>query len=398
MELTQIQKECNIFGVDNTLNVNPLIQKALNESVSLLNIFKFIEITEFELDPIMTNWFWQIMVNNHSSHLTRVILEWFGYEGEEREQKRQFIRMLKRNKIPYKELKHTDNEIELYPSIKEEMAILPHKGAVSSSKWLVMEPYDIKMAMLRLNTKNSDTIKRYYIRMEELVRMYAQYTSLFQKREKENMSKEMLNLRALMEDMKIVNKRQEEERKQDRQAMTRQENMLVESRNMLYTMGIEIKDIRHENNDLLDQNNELLERVDEVLHKVDVVQNKLNISVEDRAPQPNKNIRRERFLLLKRNNPNYLYYTIRAQEVNAKKALKRQKNMYDNVEILLDIVCHPNTKTFYVRIKDNLKKKGVVFNLCEIDISDSKIDEKTLIEEMMKINESKRNIEQSLEK
>lgn len=50
--------------------------------------------------------------------------------------------MLKRNNIPYKELKHTDNDIELYPTIKEEMALLPHKGAVASSKWLVMEPYD----------------------------------------------------------------------------------------------------------------------------------------------------------------------------------------------------------------------------------------------------------------
>ncbi len=41
-----------------------------------------------------------------------------------------------------------------------------------------------------------------------------------------------------------------------------------------------------------------MERVDEVLHKVDVVQTKLNISVEDRAPQPDKNKRRERFFFL----------------------------------------------------------------------------------------------------
>ncbi len=52
---------------------------------------------------------------------------------------------------------------------------------------------------------------------------------------------------------------------------------------------------------------------------MDVVQTKLNISVEDRAPQPDKNKRRERFLLLKRNDENYPYYTIRAQDINAKK-------------------------------------------------------------------------------
>ncbi len=57
---------------------------------------------------------------------------------------------------------------------------------------------------------------------------------------------------------------------------------------MLRIMGIEIKTVKNNNNNLIDQNNELLERVDEVLHKVDVVQTKLNISVEDRAPQPDK--------------------------------------------------------------------------------------------------------------
>ncbi len=101
--------------------------------------------------------------------------------------------------------------------------------------------------------------------------------------------------------------------------------MLTESRNMLRIMGIEIKTVKNNNNNLIDQNNELLERVDEVLHKVDVVQTKLNISVEDRAPQPDKNKRRERFLLLKRNDENYPYYTIRAQDINAKKSIKTSK-------------------------------------------------------------------------
>ncbi len=32
-----------------------------------------------------------------------------------------------------------------------------------------MKPYDIKIAMLRLNTKNSQIIKQYYIKMEELI-------------------------------------------------------------------------------------------------------------------------------------------------------------------------------------------------------------------------------------
>ncbi len=80
-----------------------------------------------------------------------VVLEWFGYEGDLRTQKRKFID-IKRNSIPYKELTSKE-EIELYPTIKEEILSLPHKGAIACSKWLLMKPYDIKIAMLRLNTK-----------------------------------------------------------------------------------------------------------------------------------------------------------------------------------------------------------------------------------------------------
>ncbi len=100
-----------------------------------------------------------------------------------------------------------------------------------------MKPYDIKIAMLRLNTKNSQIIKQYYIKMEELIRLYAQYTTLFIEKEKEQMSREMNSLQLIMEEMKIANLKQEEERKLDRL-------MLTESRNMLRIMGIEIKTVK----------------------------------------------------------------------------------------------------------------------------------------------------------
>ncbi len=114
--------------------------------------------------------------------------------------------------------------------------------------------------MLRLNTKNSQIIKQYYIKMEELIRLYAQYTTLFIEKEKEQMSREMNSLQLIMEEMKIANLKQEEERKLDRL-------MLTESRNMLRIMGIEIKTVKNNNNNLIDQNNELLERVYEVYIK-----------------------------------------------------------------------------------------------------------------------------------
>ena len=340
----------------------------------------------------MTNWFWQIMVNNRRSHVGSSVLEWFGYEGLERTQKRKFIEMLRRNTIPFQELTISDKEVNEYPTIVSEMNGSTNKGGLNLTKWLIMEPRDIKRAILKLNTKTGDIIKNYYIRMEELVRLYAQYTYMFQKLEKEKMSRELLDLQTMMEDMKL-------ERSQDRKILIRQENMIAESHNMLRSMGVEIKDIKFQNDELLDQNNELIENLEDVQNemkdvkrKVVQVQAKLDISVEDRAPQPDKDRRRERFLLLKRNDEEFPYYTIRAQDINAKKALKRQRDKYPSVQILLDLPCHPNTKTFFVRIKDDLRTKGVVFNLCEINIEESNVTEEDLIKEMMKINDEKRDI------
>jgi hypothetical protein len=90
---------------------------------------------------------------------------------------------------------------------------------------------------------------------------------------------------------------------------------------MMVKFGLKLDDVRSQNNDLIDQNNDLIERVEDVQEAADAIKEKLNIAVEDRAPQPNKNSKRERFMLIKRNDEDYPYYTIRTQDVNAKTAI-----------------------------------------------------------------------------
>jgi branched-subunit amino acid aminotransferase/4-amino-4-deoxychorismate lyase len=66
--------------------------------------------------------------------------------------------------------------------------------------------------------------------------------------------------------------------------------------------------------DVLDKNDELLEKNEAIETRVVSIQTKLDIAVEDRAPQPDRVEAREHFILLKRNDDDYPYYTIRAQE------------------------------------------------------------------------------------
>jgi hypothetical protein len=60
--------------------------------------------------------------------------------------------MLKNNAIEYKELTQKDDESELYPTIQSEIQLLPSN--VQHSKFLIMEPDNIKMAIMQLKTKN----------------------------------------------------------------------------------------------------------------------------------------------------------------------------------------------------------------------------------------------------
>jgi hypothetical protein len=169
------------------------------------------------------------------------------------------------------------------------------------------------------------------------------------------------------------------ERAQDREIILRQEQYMR-------SLGISLEEVKDQNEELLDGNRNLKKQNKKI-------QRKLGIAVEDRAPQPENESKRERFVLLKRNDPDYYpYYIIRAQNSYTTKKLKNEKTNFPNLMILLDFKCNPNSKTLYTRIKDTLKAKNVTFRNNNIDLEDTELTEEQLTEEMKVINEAKRDI------
>jgi regulator of replication initiation timing len=148
------------------------------------------------------------------------------------------------------------------------------------------------------------------------------------------------------------------------------------------SLGISLEEVKDQNEELLDNNKGLDKEVKKV-------QRKLGIAVEDRAPLPDDKKKQERFVLIKRNDPDYLpYYTIRAQNDYTSRRLRSQKALFPDMEVLLDFRSNPNSKTLYVRIKDNLKARGVTFEGNNIDLNEA-ITEDYLIDEMKVINDQK---------
>jgi regulator of replication initiation timing len=152
------------------------------------------------------------------------------------------------------------------------------------------------------------------------------------------------------------------------------------------SLGISLEEVKDQNEELIEGNNSLKKQNKNI-------QRKLGIAVEDRAPQPEDESKRERFVLLKRNDPEFMgYYTIRAQDSYTTRKLKVERVHFPNLVVLLDFKCSPNSKTLYTRIKETLKAKNVVFKSNNIDLENSQIDEQDLIEEMKVINDAKRDI------
>jgi hypothetical protein len=333
---------------------NVMVLKALaHPSPTILGIVEFVEVTDFKLNMIMFDYFWQVMVGNTGSAITTSVLEWFGYEGDFKIQKQNFIRMLKNNAIYYKELTQKDKEIELYPTIQQEIQKLPSN--VQHSKFLIMEPDDIKMAIMQLKTKNGYIIRQYYIDLEKLMKLYVEYTLYFNERKAQY---KITDLEQKMADMSLKQEMQQEELK-----------------SYIRSLGVSLEDIKDQNKEIKNQNKEIKRR--------------LSIAVEDRAPLPEQTGKQERFVLLKRNDPNHpAYYTIRAQNAYTTNKIRAQQVLFPGLQILLDFKCNPNSKSLYVRVKENLKKRGVLFDGNNIDLGET-VNEAELIEEMNKINDVK---------
>ena len=362
---------------------NPKIRKALDKSFQLLDIMKFIEVTKFKLNMTMFDYFWQVVVGNRRVHLAPTVLQWFGYEGEIKEQRKNFIKMLQRNDICYNQLTGNDKEIELYPTIKEELRLISNEGAKQNSKFILMEPNDIKMAIMQLKTKNGHIIRQYYIDLEELLKLYVEYTLYFNHRESQ---RKITTLEKSMAKLNLTIAKQEEYRIQDRETLNGQRLIMARQEQYMRSLGISLEEVKDQNEELLDGNRSLKKQNRNI-------QRKLGIAVEDRAPLPANEDKQERFVLIKRNDDqHYQYYTIRAQHAYTERRIKIQSSLFPNMTILLDFKTNPNSKTLYNRIKDELKAKNVQFSGNNIDLEESEVTQEQLMDEMKVINDQKYEI------
>jgi hypothetical protein len=261
-----------------------------------------------------------------------------------------------------------------------------YKSLGEAEKMKMIKELELKMKDMEIETET--VIAEKNDKIDDLMKMLktteearkADAKAAEEARKADALRSEML-LKAAEEARKADALKAEEARRAD--ALKAEEARKADARraeDMLRRMGINITDLKYQNEELLEE--------------VTVVQHKLGIAVEDRAPLPSENKKKERFALLKRNDDAFPYYAIRGQNYYVETVLKDQLKWWQSdAKVVLDLQCHPNSKTLFVRVKDRLKKKpNVEINGCKISISGSSVSEDELLEMIREVNDEKLNV------
>jgi hypothetical protein len=159
--------------------------------------------------------------------------------------KASFIKLLNAYQIEFKQIKHDDPTIHNYPDLVEETNTLS-VAALKRKKWIIMSSRDFKKMVLCLRTSRAEQIREYYLAVEDLFKMYCEYTLHFQlRREKRRLGKKQGTIDDLvrgMEEMKLERKEterkhEEAERKHEierKEAQQRYNNLMARGDQLLH--------------------------------------------------------------------------------------------------------------------------------------------------------------------
>ena len=187
------------------------------------DFLKFIMDKNITID-INSDWFkelWYPLSKKRHVLGSMPLFDWLGYEGKTYLKQRNFKKLLDNNKIPYEEILYDDHRFLDHPVMQREIK-QTNAGNLILKRWLVLEIRDFKKAVMRLNTKNAEIIRDYYLNLEETCFEYAEYRAnwLREKAELKSKSREEELIRSMsllaIKDTELEESKQREEQERQR--------------------------------------------------------------------------------------------------------------------------------------------------------------------------------------
>lgn len=162
-----------------TPSMNPKIQLALAHQDEMLTVQEFINVVGYDISLMYIDRFWNSLNENKWVYVDEKLLEWLGYKNIKQD-KRDFVKLLKDN-FPennrYKVIKNSDMK-KMIQNPKSEKIDLEKNIKISyhnRKNHIIVHPTTFKMACMMINTKKAKLIRFYFVKLEELFKLYVTY-------------------------------------------------------------------------------------------------------------------------------------------------------------------------------------------------------------------------------
>jgi len=172
------------------ISTNPKIHLALARQDEMLTVQEFIDVVGFNISSMYIDRFWNSLNNNTWVYVDEKLLEWLGYSnGGFR--KRDFNKILKDNFTEiaeYTVIKNSDmkkimrNPTCYTPQVERNMEIRYN----NNKNHIIVHPITFKMACMMINTKKAKQIRFYFVKLEELFKLYVAYQFSLKSKETEH--------------------------------------------------------------------------------------------------------------------------------------------------------------------------------------------------------------------
>ncbi|CCU56218.1 N1R/p28-like protein [Mythimna separata entomopoxvirus 'L'] len=169
----------------NDTDYNKILDIVINNNP--INILDFINNNNYNIE--LGKWFydiWYPLFKNNSIIITNEILKFiYDFKGDYPycnnkiyQFKRNYKAFLIKNDIEFKIIKYNENIIDYYPILKNEINIYSNNN-LKQKTWLILSVNDFKESVMLMNNSNSKNIRKYYIKIENILSDYSNYVSEF---------------------------------------------------------------------------------------------------------------------------------------------------------------------------------------------------------------------------
>jgi hypothetical protein len=177
----------SINTLNNTLN------NIINNNNELLTIKELLNVINYDINNIYIDKFWDNIQNDKWIYIDDNMIDWMGFNrSEHKKNKQDYINILKENFEIHTEYELLNSiEFNTFLSAKnwrlENIEINQHNRV----KHLILSPDCFKQSLLLLKTDKAKEIKKYYIKLEKLFKIYLQYQTKYQERKNKEIQQEL---------------------------------------------------------------------------------------------------------------------------------------------------------------------------------------------------------------